>query len=106
MFLKILQIFTSMFCKDNLGKLLKILILRASSIAAKEILDKQNQEVAYNFVKTLNARDDLTNFEKAKIFNEQMLVWAKKLGKEMSESAINCLRELAVNALKCETSIK
>lgn len=50
MFLKILQIFTSMFCKDNLGKLLKILILRASSIAAKEILDKQNQEVAYNLL--------------------------------------------------------
>lgn len=100
---KILQIFTSMFCKDNLGKLLKILILRATSVAAKEILDKQNQETAYNFVKALNARDDLTNAEKAKIFNEQMLIWTKKLGREISESAINCLRELAVNALKCES---
>jgi hypothetical protein len=46
----------------------------------------------------------LTNKEKQKIFNQQMLEWAKSLGKKMSESVINCLRELAVNALKAELS--
>lgn len=31
-----------------------------------------------------------------------MLDWAKKLGKTMTDSTINCLRELAVNAIKSE----
>jgi len=31
-----------------------------------------------------------------------MLEWAKSLGKKMSESTINCLREMAVNVAKAE----
>jgi hypothetical protein len=31
-----------------------------------------------------------------------MFEWAKSLGKNLSSSAINCLRELAVNALKAK----
>lgn len=31
-----------------------------------------------------------------------MLKWAKKAGKILAESVINCLRELAVSALKSE----
>jgi hypothetical protein len=31
-----------------------------------------------------------------------MFDWAKSLGKILSSSAINCLRELAVNALKAK----
>lgn len=31
-----------------------------------------------------------------------MLDWAKKLGKKLSDNMINCLREMAVAALKAE----
>ena len=102
MFAKIISIFTSMFTRNKIGMLIEILLLRAGSTVAKEILDKDNQKIAYEFVKALNARVDITSKEKAKLFNEQMLDWAKKLGKKMNESVVNCLRELAVNALKSE----
>ena len=102
MFAKIISIFTSMFTRNKIGMLIEILLLRAGSTIAKEILDKDNQKMAYEFVKALNARVDITSKEKAKLFNEQMLDWAKKLGKKMNESVVNCLRELAVNALKSE----
>lgn len=36
------------------------------------------------------------------MFNKQMLEWAKKAGKILADSVVNCLRELAVNALKAE----
>ena len=102
MFAKIISIFTSMFTRNRIGMLIEILLLRAGSTIANEILDKDNQKIAYEFVKALNARVDITSKEKAKLFNEQMLDWAKKLGKKMNESVVNCLRELAVNALKSE----
>ena len=102
MFAKIISIFTSMFTRNKIGMLIEILLLRAGSTIAKEILDKDNQKIAYEFVKALNARVDITSKEKAKLCNEQMLDWAKKLGKKMNESVVNCLRELAVNALKSE----
>ena len=102
MFAKIISIFTSMFTRNKIGMIIEILLLRAGSTIAKEILDKDNQKIAYEFVKALNARVDITRKEKAKLFNQQMLDWAKKLGKKMNESVVNCLRELAVNALKSE----
>ena len=102
MFAKIISLFTSMFTRNKIGMLIEILLLRAGSTIAKEILDKDNQKIAYEFVKALNTRVDITSKEKAKLFNEQMLDWAKKLGKKMNESVVNCLRELAVNALKSE----
>lgn len=36
------------------------------------------------------------------MFNKQMLEWAKKVGKVFSTSVVNCLRELAVSAVKTE----
>lgn len=44
----------------------------------------------------------MTNLQKAKEFNKQMLEWAKKAGKVLSTSMLNCLRELAVSAVKTE----
>ena len=41
----------------------------------------------------------MTNQEKMDEFNLKMLSWAKQVGKEMKDSVINCLRELAVSAL-------
>lgn len=86
----------------KLGKLLKILLRNAVLTIAAEILDEENQKKAYQFVKELNLRTDLTNAQKAKVFNKQMLEWAKKAGKVFSTSVVNCLRELAVSAVKTE----
>ena len=41
----------------------------------------------------------MTNQEKMDEFNLKMLSWAKQIGKDMKDSVINCLRELAVTAL-------
>ena len=42
MFAKIISIFTSMFTRNKIGMLIEILLLRAGSTVAKEILDKDN----------------------------------------------------------------
>ena len=42
MFAKIISIFTSMFTRNKIGMLIEILLLRAGSTIAKEILDKDN----------------------------------------------------------------
>ena len=70
------------------------------SAVAEQIADLQLQKKALEFVKELAIRDDLTGREKAELFNEKMLEYAKTLGKTLCESVITCLRELAVNALK------
>lgn len=101
MFTKLLSLFTSLFTKNKVGLLLQIMLAKAASVAMKEILDPENQKKAYEFVKDLNSQD-LSNYAKAKIFNQRMLEWAKSLGKKMSESTINCLREMAVNVAKAE----
>jgi hypothetical protein len=89
---------------SKIGSLIKILLLKSATTIASQILNKENQEKAYEFVKELNSRTDITNTEKAVLFNDQMSSWAKAMGKTLTTSIINCLRELAVNALKCEVS--
>lgn len=95
---------STLFPKSKIGILFSMLFAKAGTVLVSEILDVENQQIAYAFVVNLSLREDLTNKEKQKIFNQQMLEWAKSLGKKMSESVINCLRELAVNALKAELS--
>ena len=91
-----------LFTAKKLGIILAIFAKKAASVMIKEIMDPVNQQKAYDFVKELRAREDMTNSEKAKMFNKQMLDWAKKVGKKLSDSMINCLREMAVAALKAE----
>ena len=91
-----------LFTAKKLGIILAIFAKQAASVMIKEIMDPVNQQKAYDFVKELRARTDLSNREKAEVFNLQMLDWAKKLGKKLSTSMINCLREMAVAALKAE----
>jgi hypothetical protein len=43
-----------------------------------------------------------TNDERVAEFNAQMREWAKAAGKQLTEAAINALRENAVVALKCD----
>lgn len=95
--------YISKFIPDSkLGVILSLLLTKASSVLIADIFNAENQRVAYYFVKALSENDKLTGKEKAARFNEQMLQWAKAEGKKISESCINCLRELAVNAFKAE----
>lgn len=94
--------FIGLFTKEKIGILFIILFKAGISAVAQQIADQKLQKKALEFVKELAARDDITNKEKAVIFNEKMLEYGKKLGKVLCESVINCLRELAVNALKAE----
>ena len=91
-----------LFTAKKVGVLLAIFAQKAVAPVIAEIADPENQRKAYECVKELRLRADLTNKQKAALFNEQMLEWAKKAGKIMADSAVNCLRELAVNALKAE----
>ena len=96
----------SIFTADKIGILVRALLINAGSKILTEILNVQNQKKAYEFVKELHKRDDLTNAQKAKEFNKKMLEYAKKTGQILGESVINCLRELAVNAFKSEQEKK
>ena len=92
--------FVGLFTKEKIGILFIMLFKAGVSAVADQIADLQLQKKALEFVKELAVRDDLTGREKAELFNEKMLEYAKTLGKTLCESVINCLRELAVNALK------
>lgn len=92
----------SIFTADKVGILVRLLLLSAGKTVLKDLVDTENQKKAYEFVKELNARTDLTNQQKAALFNAKFLVWAKLGGKAIALSVVNCLREMAVNAVKAE----
>lgn len=92
----------SFFTADKIGCILRIMLIKSGTTLASEILDPKNQKKAIEFVKELNADNTIDNMEKARLFNTKMLAWLQKIGKKMAESSINCLRELAVNAVKIE----
>ena len=94
--------FIGLFTKEKIGVLFILLFKAGVSAVAQQIADLQLQKKALEFVRELAKRDDISNLEKASIFNEKMFEYAKKLGKVLCESVVNCLRELAVNALKAE----
>jgi hypothetical protein len=93
-----------LFTTKQVGVLLAIFAKKAAEPLIAQITNKENQRVAYEFVKSLHGRKDLTCKEKAEVFNLKMLDWAQRAGKILADSAVNCLRELAVNALKAELS--
>lgn len=90
------------FMKNALGIVLQKLIKNSAAKFASEIFNKDNQQKAYEFVKELATDSKLSNAEKALKFNEKMFEWGKKAGKILENSIINCLREMAVTALKDE----
>lgn len=94
------------FAKSILGELFSRLLKTAASTIFKALTDKENNRKAYEFVKELNARTDIDNKEKARLFNEKMIAWAKSIGRELKESTINCLREFAVSTIKSEIELK
>lgn len=106
MLAKILLKICSLFPTSKLGILLSILFSKAGSTVLKDIFNPDNQKKAYEFVKKLHYRDDISNSEKAKEFNKMMVNQLKIEGKNVCDSVINCLRELAVNAVKTEINEK
>ena len=88
--------------KTILGELFTRLLKTSASTIFRALADKENNKKAYEFVKELNARTDISGIEKAKIFNQKMFEWAKSVGRDLKESTINCLREFAVNVIKSE----
>ncbi len=94
--------FVGLFTKEKIGILFVMLFKAGVSAVAAQIADLDLQEKALKFVRELALRDDISNKEKATLFNEKMLEYGKQIGKTLCESVINCLRELAVNALKAQ----
>ena len=91
-----------LFTKEKIGILFVLLFKAGASAIAEQIADKNLHKKALEFVRELAKRDDISNKEKAAIFNEKMVEYGEKLGKVLCESVVNCLRELAVNALKAQ----
>lgn len=102
MFTLLWKYIISLFTADKIGIIIRLMLTKAGSIALREIFDAENQKKAYELVKRLNSDDTLTGKEKAKLFNLQMAEYLKKLGKEIAESSLNCLREMALSALRAE----
>lgn len=94
--------FIGLFTREKIGILFILLFKAGASAVAEQIADLQLQKKALEFVKELAQRNDITNVEKAKIFNQKLFEYGKLLGKTLCESVINCLRELAVNAHKAQ----
>lgn len=92
----------SLFTADKIGVLVRTILIKSGTTLAIELLDVDNQKKALEFVRELNKNTEMTNVQKAKQFNRQMLEWSAKLGKKMTLSVVNCLREMAVNAVKIE----
>jgi len=97
--------FVGLFTKEKIGILFVMLFKAGISAVASHIADQDLQQKALKFVRELALRDDLTKQEKAAIFNEKMVAYGKQIGKVLCESVINCLRELAVNALKAQRGL-
>lgn len=90
------------FSKEKVGILFLLLFKSGLSAIGKDIANKALNRKALDFVRELSLRSDLSNSEKARIFNEKMFAYSASLGKTLCESVVNCLRELAVNALKAQ----
>ena len=69
MFVSFLTWIKGLFTAKKIGIIFTIFAKKAASIMVKEIMDPVNQQKAYDFVKALKTRTDLTNTEKAKVFN-------------------------------------
>jgi hypothetical protein len=100
MFKLLLKWLLSFFTADKVGVLVRLLLAKAGTVIGNELLNPENQKKAFEFVKELNKDEKMTGVEKAAEFNKKMLVWSISVGKKLSMSVINCLREMAVVSLK------
>ena len=91
----------SLFTSEKIGIIWHTIFTAAKSTLAQMVSDPANQDAALTLVKQL-ADSKLTNDEKRKEFDLQIKAWAAAAGKNLTEAAINALRENAVVAAKCE----
>lgn len=91
----------SLFPGGRIGVIWVNIFMAAKSTLAQMVSDPANQDAALALVKQLASRQ-LSNDEKRKEFDAQLKAWARAAGKNLTEAAINALRENAVVALKCE----
>lgn len=102
---QIFMFFVNLFkSKDMKVEIYNILANNCDSSELKELRDADIMNKAWEFVKELHVRTDLTGSEKAKIFNEKLCTWGKKVGKVVGTMALNIVREVAYAALKIAIS--
>ncbi len=88
------------FFKSNKQDILTIILSNLNSPELKELCDQDIKNKAFEFVKELWNNNELTGIQKAALFNEKLIAYAKKVGKAIAPAMINLLRELAYMALK------
>ena len=93
----------SLFTGEKIGIIWRVLFTAAKNTVAEMVSDPANQQKAWEIAKSLMSSGK-TNDERLAEFNAQMKAWAKAAGKQLTDAAINALRENAVVALKggCE----
>lgn len=91
----------SLFTGEKIGIVWRTIFTAAKSTVAQMVCDPDNQKAALDLVRHL-ASSGMTNEQKQAEFNAQMKSWAKAAGKNITEAAINALRENAVIASKCD----
>ena len=92
------------FFKSNKKDILAIILQNLDNPELKELCDTDIKNKAFQFVKELHNRKDLTGSQKAKIFNDKLLEYAKKVGKVIAPVMLNLLREIAYMALRVAIS--
>ena len=98
---KIFEFFVNLFkSKDMKSEIYTILLGNLNAPELKELQDADIMNKAWEFVKELHVRTDLTGSEKAKLFNEKLSYWGKKVGKVIGTMSLNIVREVAYAALK------
>lgn len=90
----------SLFTGERIGVIWRTIFTAAKNTVAQMVSDPDNQKAALDLVKHL-ASSQLTNDQRRKEFDAQMMSWAKAAGKNITEAEINALRENAVIASKC-----
>lgn len=91
----------SLFTGEKIGIIWRNLFSTGKGKLRAMVNDPDTQEAAFELAKKLMS-SELTNDQKREAFNSQLLAWAKDVGKELTEAAVNNLRENAVFSFKCK----
>lgn len=85
------------FSNGVIGTIWQAIFENTKSEVVKIVCDADNQAAALRFVTEL-ALSSKSSEEKKNEFNAKMTEWAKSVGKTLTTSTINCLRENALLA--------
>lgn len=96
---KLWNIICSLFTRENIGIIWKTLFASAKDAAKKAINDPKVQAKAFETAKTLLSMD-ISGDAKKDAFNSAMKDFFAEYGAEVGTSTLNCIRELAVEAVK------